>query len=331
MDPKDVLSEEESQALQEQDPGGDEGENSAPARDGEIRDLHADHWERIVSDRIPALESVNERMVSMMKETAREFFRHRVEVGTTRGRSQRWGSYCRRLAVPTSLNVIQIQPADMTGAICLDADFVFKLTDMFFGGTGTASRPDEQMGFTPMEIQLVRRFVERIARDIQEAWVPFQDMQIKVTSTETNPLFARVATGSEMFTVTGVEFRIGDVEMGFQFLLPTCLVESVRNVQESGQAAGSDNESQRWLNRLKEDVKEASVSLRAVLAETEISLRELTSAKPGDVIATEIPANVTIFAGDEPVLEGTFGVFKNHNAVRVNRAIDRNALGEKHG
>jgi len=333
MDPKEVISEEESQALQASDLAGGDGDNPPPAAEGQVRDLHADHWERIVSDRIPALESINERLVSMLKSTGREFFRRTVEVSTSRGRSHRWGSYCRQLHVPTSINVMKFQPMGVTGAICLDADFVFSLTDIFFGGDGTGARAEDQISFTPIEAQLAKRFVERVALDIRESWSPFLDVDVSITSTETNPMFAKVATGSEMFNVTGIEFIVGGRELHMQLLLPTSLVETIRNIQDSGRAGDTGPESSRWASQLRQDVKDTRVALRAVLAETRISLRDLTQAKPGDVIPTEIPERIRIFAGEEPILEGTFGVCNNQNAVRISRAIPRPAksAGDSNG
>ena len=157
------------------------------------------------------------------------------------------------------------------------------------------------------------------------------DLDFELGTSETNPIFAAVAAGSEAVSVAGFTFEIGDREYSLQTVLPANLVEPIRFLRDAGQANSSHSESRKWQNRLRSDVQEARVSLRAVLAETQISLRDLTSARPGDVIPTEIPASMTVFAGDQPVLEGTFGVYKGQNAVRVRKLINRRMLGEKYG
>jgi flagellar motor switch protein FliM len=116
-----------------------------------------------------------------------------------------------------------------------------------------------------------------------------------------------------------------------QTILPASMVEPIRFLRDAGQANTSDADSLKWRTSLQEDVQDANVLLRAVLAETQISLRDLTSAKPGDIIPTEMPATVQVFAGDQPVVEGTFGVFQGQNAVRVSKLINRRMLGEKYG
>jgi flagellar motor switch protein FliM len=329
MDSKEILSEEESQALRETD--AQTADTEAPAREGQVRELHADHWERIVADRVPALESISERMVSLLKTTGREFLRHSVEVAAEPTRSYRWGAYARKLPVPTSLNVLQIKPMGVKGVVCLDPDFVFALVDVFFGGDGTGARAIEHGDFTPMETRLVRKFVARVAEDMQEAWRPFIDIEFELGTSETNPVFAAVAPGSEVVSAGTFRFEFGDKEFAMQTILPASMVEPIRFLRDAGQANTSDADSLKWRTSLQEDVQDANVLLRAVLAETQISLRDLTSAKPGDIIPTEMPATVQVFAGDQPVVEGTFGVFQGQNAVRVSKLINRRMLGEKYG
>ncbi len=331
MEEKEIISAEESQALRQADSDVAAETDDVPTREGEVRDLHPDHWERIVADQVPALESISERMVSLLKTTGREFFRRSVEVQAIPSRTHRWGAYARRLPVPTSLNVLMIQPLGLRGVICLDPEFVFSLVDVFFGGNGMGGRPVEKVDFTPMETRLVRKFVNRVAEDMREAWKPFMDIDFELGTTETNPIFASVAAGADAVSVAGFKFEIDDKEFQLQSVLPARLVEPIRYLRDAGQADGTHGEQRKWRSRLREDVQDAHVALRAVLAETRISLRDLTDARPGDVIPLELPPVMQVLAGDQPVMEGAFGVSKGQNAVRVSRLLDRKMLGEKYG
>jgi flagellar motor switch protein FliM len=331
MNTEEILSAEESQALREADLAVSAGEEDASAPEGRVRELHSDHWERIIADRVPALESISERMVSLLKTTGREFFRRSVEVSAVASRTHRWGEYARRLAVPTSLTVMQIQPMNLRGVVCLDPEFVFALVDVFFGGKGDTDRTLDHADFTPMETRLVRKFVTRVAEDMKEAWRPFIDLSFELGQSETNPIFASVAAGAEAVSVASFKFELGEKALTLQTVLPARMVEPIRYLRDAGQAGSSHAESAKWRARLREDVQDARVGLRAVLADTRISLRELTAAKPGDVIPLDVPSQLRVYAGDQPVLEGSFGVYKGQNAVRVSKLLDRRALGEKYG
>lgn len=327
MDPKEVISDAESQALREQPPLA----GAAPVPAGEVRNLHADHWERILADRAPVLESIAERTCSLLKATGRRFFRVSPDVVAHPIQSVRWGAYARQLPAPSSLTVLDVRPAGLKGLVSLDANFVFVLVDVFLGGDGKAARPAEMIEFTPMEQRLTRKFVEAVAADLKQAWKPFVDTDFVPGKTETNPIFTAVAASSENVSVARFGFVLGEAELAFDVVLPAQLVEPLRDLRDSGQADGAAGSAQKWRSRLREDVQEARVSMRAVLTGAEINLRDIAMAKPGDIIPTELPASVVLYAGDQPLLEGTFGLCQGRNAVRISKPVNRRILGEKYG
>jgi flagellar motor switch protein FliM len=329
MDPKDVISEAESQALRESTPLS--AADGAPVPAGEVRNLHADHWERILADRAPALESISERMCSLLKATGRRFFRISPEVVAHPIESVRWGAYARQLPAPSSLNVLEVKPAGLKGLINLDANFVFVLVDIFLGGDGRSTRPAEMIEFTPMELRMTRKFVEALTADLKQAWKPFLDTDFALGKSETNPIFTGIAASSEHVSVARFAFVLGETELAFDVVLPAQVVEPLRSLRDGGQAEGAAGNAQKWRSRLREDVQEARVSMRAVLSGAEINLRDIALAKPGDVIPTDLPASVVLYAGDQPLLEGTFGVYQGRNAVRISKPLNRRILGEKHG
>mgnify|MGYP001022805886 CR=1 FL=1 len=331
MDPKEIISDEESAALREPAPPATDGAGSALAPAGQVQDLHADHWERILADRAPALESIAERMVSLLKAPGRRYFRNAVEITAHPIRSVRWGTYARQLPAPTSLNVLDIKPAALKGLITLDAEFVFVLTDIFFGGDGKGQRPAEMIEFTAIEQRLSRKFVESLTQDLKQAWKPFLDLDFNFGKSETNPIFAAIASSSEPVSVARFAFVLGDREHAFEIVLPAALVEPLRSMRDTGQIETSAGTAQKWRSRLREDVQDARVAIRAVLTGSEINLRDIALAKPGDVIHTDIPASVVLFAGDQPLMEGTFGVSQGRNAVRISKPANRRILGEKDG
>jgi flagellar motor switch protein FliM len=328
MSTREILSDDEAEALREKTVSNDP---QGPAPAGHIVDLHADHWERILADRAPALESISDRMSSLLKITARKFFRRPVDVTPRPWRAERWGLYARRLPVPTSLNVIELRAQNSKGVIALDADFVYTLVDVFFAGDGKGKRLEAAAEFTPVELRLVRKFVTAILEDMQEAWKPFMALDLKLGASEISPIFAAVATASDPVCVTGFDLTLLGRDLRFEIVLPEAVVEPIRHLQDAAQPGQAEAGSRRWQNQLKADVQEARVSLRAVLGRTEISLRDITQAKPGDIIPTDTPGTVILYAGDTPLLEGTFGNAQGRNAVRITKPANRKTVGEKYG
>ncbi len=326
-----ILTDEENEALRESHASGQEADDDAPVPEGRIKDLHADHWERIIAGRIPVLESINARMSTLLETTTRRFLRMTADVTVQPTIMKGWGAYAEDLAIPTNLNIINIRPLDVRGAIRLDSGFVFALCDLFFGGDGNGSHIIHQVDFTPMETQLARRFSSLIAADLKEAWQPFIDLDFEPGPSESNPMFASVAKRSDTMAITSFTIRLRGRDCHLDIMLPDALLEPIRYVRDAGQTDHAETHGRQWKSRIRQDIRSANVSLRAVLAETAISLRDLTNAKPGDVISTDIPSSVTLLVGDQPVLEGTFGVLKGQNAVKINSPVNKNVLGERNG
>jgi len=331
MSSEQILSDEESAALRETNEAASDNDAVSAETGTGVRDVHTDEWERIISDQVPALESISERMVSLLKTTGRRFFRRSVDVSADRSRPQRWGAYARNLAVPTSINVIHIKSLDLKGAICLEADLVFTLVDIFFGGSGAGSRPLENGEFTPMEVRLVRKFIEGITQDMQQAWRPFIDLAFELGKSETNPIFASVASGSDPVSLSSFTFTLGEKELSMEIVLPARIVEPIRYLRDSAGLEATGADSQKWQTRLSEDVQVAGLTLRAVLADMPISLRDVVMAKPGDIIPMDIPSTVRLVADDQPIMSGTFGIAKGNNAVRIDQPVNRRLIGEKYG
>lgn len=328
MNTREIISDDEAQALRE---GAGNVDPQGPAPEGHVLDLHADHWERIAADRAPALDAISERLGGLLKMTARRFFRRPVDVTPRGWREERWGACARRLPVPTSLNVLELPQQKQKGMITLDPDFVFTLTDIFFGGDGKSTRAEGTPDFTPMETRLVRKFVTAVVQDMKEAWKPYMTVDIQLGNTEISPVFAAIASNSETVCITGFEFMLGTHELKFELVLPQAFIEPLRRMRNPGQPNQGEADSQRWQARLKTDVQDATVSLRAVLNGTQVILRDISQARPGDIIAIDAPGTVTLYAGENALLEGTLGACQGRNAVRITKPPNRITVGEKYG
>lgn len=319
-----ILSSEEAAALREPLPAG-----AATGVAGHIRDLLPDEWERIAANQQPALESLAERMAGLFGTSLRRYFRQPVEITAAMPNAMKWGQMLRTLPVPCCLGPLDIKPLNLKGSFALDGQLVFSLVDAFFGGNGQDSRPAECVDFTQMELRLVRRLATTLSQDLKEAWRPFIDLDFTPGEPEVNPLFAGIAASADMVSAWTFQINVGQQQLTLGMVLPTRIVDTVRSLADGNRAAGSSDNA-RWRTRLKSDVEGAQVRLRAVLARTDISLRELGSARPGDIIPIEIPASVVLYAGDQALMEGTFGVHQGRNAVRITKPAPRGYKGENH-
>jgi flagellar motor switch protein FliM len=64
-------------------------------------------------------------------------------------------------------------------------------------------------------------------------------------------------------------------------------------------------------------LREAQLDTRAILAQAQISLRELVRLAPGDIIPIEPPQRANLCAGDVTLYRGHFGVSQGRYALKI--------------
>src|ERR1700728_1924795 len=101
------------------------------------------------------------------------------------------------------------------------------------------------------------------------------------------------------------------------WLLPETLLAPVRETLAADGGQTTLRKQEPWAPALTTALQDAQVDTRAILAQAQISLRELVRLSPGDIIPIEPPQQVTLFAGDVPLYRGRFGVSQGRNALKI--------------
>ena len=330
MEAEEVLTEEESEALREE--ALDTGDSDeATAREGGVRDLHIDHWDRVTANRIPVLDAVNEQVAGAVADVWSQLTQRSIEVVAQPCEPMVWRAYTRNLEIPTSLNVCHIKVNGLRALITLKVDTVFAMVDQYFGGDGKLVPDTRPTPFTPMEIRLVGKFVAQLTERMKEIWRGYCDLDFQPLAMATNVESAAIVGNSDFIFPTRFAFELAEEQHVIDVVLPAALIEPLRYLQPVAQTSESKSQQRQWSSRIREDVQEAKILLRAVLGETIIRLGDLSKARVGDIIPTEPPGMVTIYAGNQRVLEGKFGTHKGRNAVKISKPTNRNVLGVNDG
>ena len=112
-----------------------------------------------------------------------------------------------------------------------------------------------------------------------------------------------------------VEFaaRSGRIE----WLFPDALLDPIRDALAGDGGIAPVRRQEPWAPTLTSALQDTQMNTRAVLAQAQISLRQLVSLSPGDIIPIEAPQQVTLFAGDVPLYRGRFGISQGRNALKI--------------
>jgi flagellar motor switch protein FliM len=220
------------------------------------------------------------------------------------------------LPVPATLAVVRMKPLPGFAFVSVEPALLLTLLDGFFGGTGRPNA-DPQAAVAPAAQRFLALMLRSFAADLTTAWQPVSPMELELVKQETNPRLVQLGGASESVIVArfSVEFaaRSGRID----WLMPDATLSPIREALSGDGTPAPARKQEAWGPTLTNALQDAQLDMRAVLAEAQISLRELVSLSPGDIIPIEAPQQVTLLAGDVPLYRGRFGISQGRNALKI--------------
>jgi flagellar motor switch protein FliM len=220
------------------------------------------------------------------------------------------------LPVPASLAVVRLKPLPGFAFVSVEPALLLTLLDGFFGGSGRATA-DPQAAIAPAAQRFLALMLRSFAADLTAAWAPVTPLEFELVKQETNPRLAQLGAPNEAILIVKLTVEFGARSGHIDWLLPETLLAPVRETLAADGGQTTLRKQEAWAPVLTTALQDAEVDTRAILAQAQISLRELVRLSPGDIIPIEPPQQVTLYAGDVPLYRGRFGVSQGRNALKV--------------
>lgn len=328
MSTQQILEQDEIDALIEGVAAGAVDVHPRAAPD-EVRPFDFASSVRIVRGRMPTLEMINERFGRLLRATFYNLLKRSVVVTVDTVRITKFAEYVQTLQLPTSLNLLRVNPLRGTALAILDPKLVYSLVDNFFGGKGRHAKI-EGREFTAIENEIIQMLLQSCFRNLEEAWAHVITMNIEHIGSEMNPQFANIVSPTEIVVVSTFRIEMDGGAGALHITMPYSMIEPLRDILDAGVQSDRVEQDDRWTEALRGELDVAEVGVRAVLGSTRVTVGELAALKPGDVLSTDFNGNVVLFAEDVPVARGALGVSRGQQAVRVSARVRRPspALGE---
>ncbi|WP_248751071.1 flagellar motor switch protein FliM [Pseudomonas sp. MWU15-20650] len=318
---QDLLSQDEIDALLH---GVDDGlvQTEMAADPGSVKSYDLTSQDRIVRGRMPTLEMINERFARYTRISMFNMLRRSADVAVGGVQVMKFGEYVHSLYVPTSLNLVKIKPLRGTALFILDAKLVFKLVDNFFGGDGRHAKI-EGREFTPTELRVVRMVLEQAFIDLKEAWQAIMEVNFEYINSEVNPAMANIVGPSEAIVVSTFHIELDGGGGDLHVTMPYSMIEPVREMLDAGFQSDLDDQDERWVKALREDLLDVDVPLSATVARRQLRLRDILHMAPGDIIPVELPEELIMRANGVPSFKVKLGSHKGNLALQVVEPINR--------
>ncbi|MGK0291148.1 MAG: flagellar motor switch protein FliM [bacterium] len=275
--------------------------------------------DRIIRGRMPTLEIIHDRFVRMFRLTLSSALRKVVDISVRSTELIKFGEFLKTLPVPSSLNLFKMSPLRGNAIVVLETRLVFNLVDIFFGGNGEIEVKAEGRDFTAIEQKMVKRVVVSALEDLQTAWRPVFPVQITFSRSEINPQFVAIVPHSEVVVVITFDVEMGKAPMSLTICIPYSTIEPIRSKLNAGFQSDQNEVDHVWVNRFRDNIREAEIELLVNLGEAEITVQNFLNLKKGDVIqlSQEVSDPLNVQVEGITKFRGFQGSYKGRQAIKV--------------
>jgi len=324
MSVKDLLSQDEIDALLHGVDDGDvetaDDEVDSDLGDG-VERYDLANQDRIVRARMPTLEMINERFARFSRTSFFNLLRKGVDVTVDGIQVMKYSDYLSTLYVPTSMNLMRMDPLKGTALLIFDAKMVYRVVDQFFGGDGRHAKI-EGREFTSTEMRVVNRVIDEAFRDLSESWRTVHPIKFELVGSEMNPAMANVVSGNDVVVVSSFQIDMEGGAGEMQIVIPYAMLEPIKTIIHSGmmdQKRATDNI---WQQTIQKDLGMAPVSINLRVLERELTLRDVLELGVGDVIPVEMPEHTALVINSVPIYNCQLGQSHGNLAVKINGRIN---------
>ncbi len=287
-----ILSQDEVDALLSAVDQGDLGDAAAspPAAEKAVARYNFRKPNRVSKDQAKMLQSIHESFARLYTSSLSTLLRGLVELELRSVEQVSYGEFMSSLSQPTCLAIFNMEPLKGGAALEISANILFLLIDRLLGGSGLL--PVRLREFTEVEQGLIERISMRAMTDLQQAWQHVGPLGFRVVQVETNPQFVQLTSPNEVVIVVTFQMKVGDADGQLTLVFPHLLLEPVMSKLNTRrwfanlQRATTPEEGE----GLRDNVLRLALTIRGVLAEAPLTVRELLELRPGDVLSLQRPA-----------------------------------------
>jgi flagellar motor switch protein FliM len=277
-------------------------------------------------ERLPMLEIVFDRLVRLMTTSLRNFTSDNVEVSLDRITSVRFGEYLNSIPLPTILGVVKAKEWDNFGLFSVESSLIYAMIDVLLGGRrGTHTVRVDGRPYTTIETGLVKRMMELVLHDAEQAFRPVSPVKFEIDRIETNPKFAAISRPTNAAILVRLRIDMEDRGGCVEILLPYATIEPIRELLLQNFMGDKFGRDPIWEGHLATEIWHAKIEVDAVLYDDTMPLRNLMNLEVGDTLMLDVRPDtlVKVRCGDAVLSEGTMGRMGDRVAVKVAKPLRR--------
>ncbi len=274
--------------------------------------------------RLPLLEVVLDRFALSLSQSLKTYLGSVVDVTLTKMDYLTCQDAIDSLPEPSLIGVTEAVEWSGTIGAALRPELLFSILEITFGGRTVPESPQSTRNFTGIEKRIGKAFCERTLSELSLAFEKVTPVRFEISHLETNPKALMLGPPTSACARAILEIRIEDRVGEMVFLLPTTALDAVGDILSQQFTGGQLGGDSGWRKKLTEKLGTTNIPVSAVLGETKLSLREVLSWTPGQVLelGMQVDDPVTLSVIGKTIARAEVGRRKNGKiALKVSEKL----------
>lgn len=324
-----VLSQNEVDALLDAVSNGEiETETNVNSAKGENSILEYDlvGQDKVVRNRIPTLDLIFERFIRLFRVTLSTSLKRIASINISSTDLLKFGEFINTLPLPSCMNIIRFNSVGGHALVVVESKLAYALVDTFFGGSERPFTRIEGKEFTAIELSIIKKVVEGVIVDLEEAWRPVNRMNISYVRSEINPQFVGIVPPNEVVITTTFEVELENASGVITVVIPYATLEPIKQKLNAGYQSDQQTimSTGTWTEMIRTQLLNTTLNLKVDLGENEMTMSDLTKLGVGDVIPLSQDAGGELAVQVESSIKfkGIYGVSRGNVAIQITKVMD---------
>lgn len=232
-----------------------------------------------------------------------------------------YSKFTESLPSPTHLCLFKAEPLVGVGILDINPRLALTIADRLLGGRGHSVKAERYL--TEIEVALIEDIIIIILEEWCGQWKTEHDLHPVIIGHENNGRFLQTSPKDAVVLALTLEVNFGDcseqIQVGVPYYTIEPLVRAMQAKRQKDSAVSTIERTSAW----HPSYDHITMPVRAEWEAFDLSLREITSLRVGDVI--EMPAGLLnqtrVLLNGSPKFIGTVGLDSDRVAVQLTRKL----------
>lgn len=232
-----------------------------------------------------------------------------------------YAKFVEALPNPTHISLFKVEPLVGVGILDMNPRLALTIADRLLGGRGQAVKGDRSL--TEIEVALIEDMILIFLEEWCGQWKLEQELRPVLIGNENSARFLQTSPRDAIMLALTLECTFGDcteqLQLGVPFYMVDPLLKKMQARRQKESSVAPAPKRAEW----QASYGRITVPVRAEWNAFEITLREISSLRVGDVIEMQpsICAETLVLLNGTPKFVGTVGLDADRVAVQLTRKL----------